>query len=601
MKMFSCVIRRAAARTPSATLTRGLVRENHMLSSATPRGFGSSLTTSKKPFVFSSLKIGQWRAIPRLTFSTSTTNHSTGEDALDSLARSAEDEIVRFGGVPINTVSHTEPTESEQLSTSGGASTTTTTGSETSTTTTSDDSKAKGESNEDDEGPPKLEEITDDDLKLSHEQFINMTPKEVISELNRFVVGQDQAKKAMAVALRNRWRRQQLPEAMREDVVPKNILMIGPTGCGKTEIARRISKLSNAPFVKVEATKYTEVGFHGRDVDMIIRDLVEAAISTLKENRKKKVQSKIAIMVEDFVLTKLIGTAATKREFEEWRVRLRAGQLESNSIQFELPSGGEQGEGDDNRYQDLMAAIKRMATGSNQRGKNKTMSIAEARPLIKSMLEDQLVTSEDLNKEAIKLAEQTGIVVIDEIDKICTASDGYRSADASAEGVQRDLLPLIEGCITHTKYGNVRTDHILFVAAGAFHRVKPSDLLPELQGRLPIRVQLEALDEAALYKVLTEPEHSLIKQQIALLATEGVSVEFTEGALREIAKVAAEVNTVVENIGARRLQTIVERVMEDISFNAPELAGQTRKVTSQDVRSKVGDLLKTSDKSKFVL
>lgn len=384
--------------------------------------------------------------------------------------------------------------------------------------------------------------------------------------------------------------------------MPKNILMIGPTGVGKTEIARRLAKLVSAPFIKVEATKYTEIGFHGRDVDSIIRDLVEHAVTMIKTQRRKKLKNKIERAVERRILDALVGPGGDKRSRRDWRTHLRGGALDDQIIAIEVPikETDIQGVGSINpQAANVLINFNKQLLG--KKSEKKKMKISECRPIIQEMETDRLLSSEDVTKEALEAVQQDGIVFLDEIDKICSANSGH-SADASAEGVQRDLLPLIEGSTVTTKHGNVETDHILFIASGAFHSSKPSDLLAELQGRLPIRVNLKALTEADLHRILTEPETNLIKQQIQLIRTEGVELEFTDEAILDIAKVAHEANTSVENIGARRLHTVIERVMEEISYSSSEMEPGTKiVVTTEMVRKRVSDLLKAMDLRKYLL
>lgn len=437
---------------------------------------------------------------------------------------------------------------------------------------------------------PQSTESVDGESKNEPE----LTPSQIVGELDRFIVGQIQAKKSVAIAMRNRWRRHRLPPNLVREVIPKNILMIGPTGVGKTEIARRLAKLTNAPFVKVEATKYTEVGFHGKDVDMMIRELVEVAILNVKASRKKKMKQKIDQAVEEALLRSILGKNGA--ETESFRPMLRAGALESVHVEIDVPIK----EAESGNPNDMMLLNVKRVFGLRRTEKRK-MTVAEARPILEEIETEKLSSNEDVVKEAIKIAESDGIVFIDEIDKICARPGDRYSADASAEGVQRDLLPLIEGSTINTKYGNVETDHILFIASGAFHAVKPSDLLPELQGRLPIRVELKALTEQDLYRILTEPEQNLIIQQKALMKTEGVELEFTDDAVKEIARVAAEVNRTLENIGARRLHTVVERIMEDISFDGPTLKGQKIVVDVSKVKEKVSHLQQKTDLSRYVL
>jgi len=432
----------------------------------------------------------------------------------------------------------------------------------------------------------------------------DFSPREIVSELDRYIVGQKDAKRAVAIALRNRWRRLQLDERLREEVLPKNILMIGPTGVGKTEISRRLAKLSNAPFLKVEATKFTEVGYVGRDVEQIVRDLVEIGIVMVRENRRRGVQAKAQQNAEDRVLDALVGQSASSSTREAFRHRLRAGELDDKEIEIELSGSGAQMPMFDipGMPGAQMGAISLGDIFGKMGGRSKTrrVSVAEAHPLLLAEESDKLLDQEVVVQEAIRAVENNGIVFLDEIDKI-TAREGARGADVSREGVQRDLLPLIEGTTVSTKHGPVKTDHILFIASGAFHVAKPSDLLPELQGRLPIRVELSALTRDDFRRILTETEASLIKQSVALMATEKVELEFTGGAIDAIADVAVEVNSKVENIGARRLQTVIERVLDEISFTAPDKAGEKLTIDGKYVRDKVEDLAKNADLSRFIL
>jgi ATP-dependent HslUV protease ATP-binding subunit HslU len=436
---------------------------------------------------------------------------------------------------------------------------------------------------------------------------VNLSPREIVSELDRFIVGQGDAKRAVAIALRNRWRRQQLPEALREEVVPKNILMIGPTGCGKTEIARRLAKLANAPFLKVEATKFTEVGYVGRDVESIVRDLVEAAITQTRERSRKAVQAKAELAAEERLVTALVGEGASGETRLKFRRMLRGGELETREIEIQvadagagMPIGmvdlpGAQGL----QMQNMQEMLGKMFGG---RTKPRRTTVAEARALLLKEEADKLLDPEAVAREAVAAAENNGIVFLDEIDKIARGTEGtVRGGDVSREGVQRDLLPLIEGTTVTTKHGPVKTDHILFIASGAFHLSKPSDLLPELQGRLPIRVELQALSREDFRRILTEPEHSLLKQYVALLETEGVALSFAEDAVDAIADLAADINARVENIGARRLATVLERLLEEISFAATDRRGETITVDAAYVKEKVAPLAASTDLSRYIL
>ena len=434
------------------------------------------------------------------------------------------------------------------------------------------------------------------------------SPREIVSELDRFIVGQNDAKRAVAIALRNRWRRQQLPEAMREEVVPKNILMIGPTGCGKTEIARRLAKLAQAPFLKVEATKFTEVGYVGRDVESIVRDLVEASIAMLRDSRRREVQAKAELAAEERLVTALCGEHAAADTRSKFRRMLRDGQFEDKEIEVTVAesAGTPIGQIDvPGMPPGQMINLGEMMKGMFGQGRQtqRKMAVAAARAALEREEADKLLDGESLTRDAVALAENNGIVFLDEIDKVCARSSegGFRGGDVSREGVQRDLLPIIEGTTVNTKHGPVKTDHILFIASGAFHLAKPSDLLPELQGRLPIRVELAPLSRTDLRRILTEPEASLLKQYQALIGTEGVTLEFTEDAIDALADLAADINERVENIGARRLHTVLERLLEEISFSASDRGGQTATVDAAYVSEKVAPLAAKGDLSRFIL
>ena len=444
-----------------------------------------------------------------------------------------------------------------------------------------------------------------EDKKKQNSKVSALSPREIVSELDRYVIGQSNAKKAVAIALRNRWRRQALDDQMREEVLPKNILMIGPTGVGKTEISRRLSKLAQAPFIKVEATRFTEVGYVGRDVEQIIRDLIEIAITLEKEKKRKEVYVKAQLAAEEMVLNSLVGNKASVATKESFRKRLRDGDLDNNEIEIEVsdnPSNMQSFEmpGMPGVNVGMINISEILGKATGQKAKKKKMTVKESHDILIAQESDKMIEQDKIISEAKKSTEDNGIVFLDEIDKISARGDST-GGDVSREGVQRDLLPLIEGTVVNTKHGPVKTDHILFIASGAFQLAKPSDLLPELQGRLPIRVELNALTEEDYKRILKEPDNSLVKQYVALLRTEKVELEFTNDGIDLLAKVSAEVNSSVENIGARRLHTLLEKVLEDISFTASDRAGEKIIINKKYIEKNLGDLTKDIDLSKFIL
>ncbi len=436
----------------------------------------------------------------------------------------------------------------------------------------------------------------------------NFSPREIVSELDRYIVGQADAKRAVAIALRNRWRRQQLEGEMKEEVLPKNILMIGPTGVGKTEISRRLAKLAGAPFMKVEATKFTEVGYVGRDVESIIRDLVEVGRAMVREVKRKEVRVRAEKAAEERVLDALVGGSSSPATRESFRRRLRGNELNDKEIEIQVADGGGGGlpmfdlPGQPGASVGMMNLQDMLGKALGGRTKSRRVTVKDSHELLISEESDKLIDPEVITAEAIRAVEDNGIVFLDEIDKICSRSEAGRvGADVSREGVQRDLLPLIEGTTVSTKYGPVKTDHVLFIASGAFHIAKPSDLLPELQGRLPIRVELKPLTRDDFRRILTEPQASLIKQYIALMATEGVKLVITDDAIDALADIAVQVNSTVENIGARRLQTVMERVLDEISFEASDKNGEEITIDCAYVEAHLGDLARNTDLSKFIL
>jgi ATP-dependent HslUV protease ATP-binding subunit HslU len=432
------------------------------------------------------------------------------------------------------------------------------------------------------------------------------SPREIVSELDRFIVGQADAKRAVAIALRNRWRRLQLDEKLREEVLPKNILMIGPTGVGKTEIARRLARLAGAPFLKVEATKFTEVGYVGRDVDQIVRDLIEVGIALMRERRRKDVHARAQLAAEERVISALVGAGAGTATKDSFRRKLRTGELDDKEIEIEIQAAGPamplfEVPGMPGAQMGAISIGDLFGKAFGGRTKTRRVTVRDSYDMLINEESDKLLDQDQLVSDAIKTVENNGIVFLDEIDKICAREGRIGGADVSREGVQRDLLPLIEGTTVATKHGAVKTDHILFIASGAFHVSKPSDLLPELQGRLPIRVELKPLSRDDFRKILTEPEASLVKQTVALMATEGVDLQFSPDAIDAIADIAVEVNANVENIGARRLQTVMERVLDEISFAAPDRTGERIGIDAAYVREHIGDLARNADLSRFIL
>ncbi|MFZ5765692.1 MAG: ATP-dependent protease ATPase subunit HslU [Thermodesulfobacteriota bacterium] len=446
-----------------------------------------------------------------------------------------------------------------------------------------------------------------------------LTPKEIVTRLDQFIIGQQDAKRFVAVALRNRWRRQQVDPALRDEIAPKNIIMIGPTGVGKTEIARRLASLAQSPFLKIEASKFTEVGYVGRDVESMIRDLTQLAVNMVKEEETAKVREKAAAMAEEKLLDLLVppvpggpvGSSSQESTREKFRTMLQEGRLEEKTVEIAveqhqgLPLGdlfGAGGSGAGGPLDDMGAGMKdifaRMFPGKRQRVR---LTVAEARSVLEKEEAEKLVEMDAVTRLAIQRTEQSGIIFLDEIDKIASRSGTVQSAEVSREGVQRDLLPIVEGATVSTRYGMVRTDHILFIASGAFHLSKPSDLVPELQGRFPIRVELNPLGEEEFYRILTEPKNALVKQYVALMATEGIALTFDDDAIRELARIAAEVNRKTENIGARRLHTVMERVLEELSFNAPDMEGRQFTVTADYVRQQLATIAGNEDLSRYIL